>query len=427
MLKSVLSSSLYNRHQTLTKPQKNALIFPKTIRCLSSSSNENNRDQRLEQVLNSVKRRGGSNAFATWIFDNFYGPDKDKNSVLPIPYSSSIPHAGMNALSSVEENPLFPHSDISGKKVSIVGCGQVGLAAAFAILNQGTTNTLAITDINADRVDGEVKDLRQGSAFYGGSRARIVGSTDYAVTADSDLAIVTAGAAQKPGESRLSLLGRNIDIMKSVIPQILEHSPDASICIVANPCDIMTAIAAKVAGPDIPAGRIFGSGTVLDSSRLQTVFGATFDIDARDARGYVIGEHGDSSVPVFSSLKIGGVGILQNGNSPEPAHLAMHHEVVDSAGDIIKKKGYTNWAVGMACSKISQVVLHDERRMLTVSTCVRGFHGIEEDVFLSMPCVVGAGGINRVVNLPLTDWEIEKLQLSATKLWEVQSEVWDKI
>ena len=239
--------------------------------------------------------------------------------------------------------------------------------------------------------------------------------------------IITAGAAQKPGESRLNLLERNVGIMKNIIPKVLTFSPNAAVCIVANPVDIMTAVAAKIAGPSIPPGRIFGSGTCLDSSRLRSLLSKKLDLDASAVTGYVIGEHGDSSVPVWSSVRVGGVPLLQNGQEPTPVHDSMHKEVVDSAYDVIQKKGYTNWAVGLTGSYIARAVVDDTRQIMPVSTCIRGLYGIEEDIFTSMPCVVGSTGVRRVVELPLTETEEYKLRKSTATLWNMQKDIWDKI
>jgi L-lactate dehydrogenase len=170
------------------------------------------------------------------------------------------------------------------------------------------------------------------------------------VSAHSHLVIVTAGAAQTPGESRLNLVERNISIMQNIIPKVLAFSPNAVICIVANPCDLMTAVAAKIAGPSVPPGRIFGSGTCLDSSRLRSLISKKMGLDTSAVTGYVIGEHGDTSVPVWSSVRIGGVPLLKDRQEPTKLHDDMHKEVVDSAYDVINKKGYTNW---VSQSKIS--------------------------------------------------------------------------
>lgn len=195
-------------------------------------------------------------------------------------------------------------------------------------------------------ITGEAKDLKQGSAFH--QRIRIQASSDYNISRGSHLVIITAGAAQRVGESRLSLVERNVKIMSFIIPKVLEYSPDAPICIVSNPCDIMTAVAAKMAGPTVPPGQIFGSGTCLDSSRLRSLIGMALNVDTRSVHGYIIGEHGDSSIPVWSGVRAGGVPLLRPGEEPSAAHSKMHEEVVQSAMDVITKKGYTNWAVGLS-------------------------------------------------------------------------------
>lgn len=248
-----------------------------------------------------------------------------------------------------------------------------------------------------------------------------------AVSADSHLVIITAGVAQKAGESRLTLVERNVNIMKAIMPKVLAFSPNAAICIVSNPCDVMTAIAAKVAGPSVPAGRIFGSGTCLDSSRLRSLIAKRLSIDTSAVTGYVVGEHGDSSVPVWSSVYVGGVPILSTGQDPSPIHEAMHREVANSAYDVIQKKGYTNWAVGLTGAYIANAVLDDTRQIMPVSTCVRGIHGIENDVFLSMPCGIGAQGVRRVIDLPLTGLEKDQLKHSAKTVWDIQKGVWNSI
>jgi L-lactate dehydrogenase len=251
-----------------------------------------------------------------------------------------------------------------------------------------------------------------------------------AVSADSDVVIVTAGVAQKPGESRLSLLERNAEIMSHVIPEVLKYSPRATICIASNPCDIMAAVAAKLAGPTVAAGRVFGSGTCLDTSRLQSLIGNMLDIDAQNVHGYVVGEHGDSSVALWSSVRVGGASYYETPWTQGDAaavQAAMHKHIVDSAYEVIEKKGYTNWAIGMTGAYLCKAVMRDERRITTVSTCVRGIHGIEHDVFLSMPCTVGASGVRRVVNVPMTEHEIEQFKRTAESIWTVQQGIWDKI
>eukprot|EP00551_Chaetoceros_affinis_P012606 CAMPEP_0203686026 /NCGR_PEP_ID=MMETSP0090-20130426/48849_1 /ASSEMBLY_ACC=CAM_ASM_001088 /TAXON_ID=426623 /ORGANISM="Chaetoceros affinis, Strain CCMP159" /LENGTH=423 /DNA_ID=CAMNT_0050555241 /DNA_START=57 /DNA_END=1329 /DNA_ORIENTATION=+ len=340
------------------------------------------------------------------------------------------------------------------KKVSIVGCGQVGLAVAFSILNKEICNSLVLVDVNGERLEGEVLDFQQASAFA--KRCTVEGSTNFDVTRDSNLVIVTAGAKQKPGQSRLDLLDTNTKILKSIVSQVLKYSPSSPICIVSNPCDVMAAVASKIA-KDLPPGQIFGSGTVLDTGRFRQLIASSLNLDIRSVTGYVIGEHGDSSLAVWSSVQNGGVKLLPPGNEQEienardsslavwssvqnggvkllppgnePGDLenAIHSEVVNAAGVVIAKKGYTNWAVGMACAEIAEVVLGDLRLVLPVSTCVRGYAGVAEDVFLSVPCVVGSKGVIRVFDLELTASETALFKKSASTVWDAQKEVWDRM
>jgi len=199
-------------------------------------------------------------------------------------------------------------------------------------------------DINATKLEGEAKDFQQGSAFH--RPTCILASDKYDVSADSDLVVITAGVAQKPGESRLSLVERNAKIMKMIMPEVLKYSPNATIMVVSNPCDIMTAIAAKIAGPNFPQGKVFGAGTCLDSSRFQSLIAQSMDLDPRNIHGYIIGEHGDSSIPVWSSVRVGALPLLDPGQEADDTLKAIHKAVVNSAYDVINLKGYTNWAIG---------------------------------------------------------------------------------
>jgi len=336
----------------------------------------------------------------------------------PIPYSKDVPkHKEHLFVSMPNENPA--------KKVSVIGCGQVGLAATYAMLNQNLCGMIAIVDVNGNKLEGEVKDLQQGSVFL--KNVVIEGSTDYDVTADSDLVIVTAGAAQKPGESRLNLLGRNVSIIRSVIAEVLKYSPKAPICVVANPCDIMAAIAAKIAGEGLAPGQIFGSGTSLDTGRFKKLIAASLNIDSRSVEGFVVGEHGDSSVPVWSSVRVGGIPAVEAGEKIPDVFDHIHKEVFQSAGDIIKKKGTTNWAIGNTCAHIADIVLNDLRLVLPVSTCVRGYAGVCNDVYLSVPCIVGSEGVHRVIELDFNDQESKLFRKSADIVWDVQKDIWDTI
>lgn len=318
------------------------------------------------------------------------------------------------------------------KKISIVGCGQVGLAAAYAILNQEICDHLALVDIDEKKLDGEVKDFRQASAFSTNRFCTVDGSKDFFITKDSDFVIVTAGAKQKPGQSRLGLLNLNVKIMKSIMGQLLKYSPHAPICIVSNPCDIIAAIANKIAMKDenfsISSGQIFGSGTVLDTGRLHQMLAVRLNYNIQDLSGYVIGEHGDSSVVLWSSVKIkDGVALLKSNQEPGENEINIHKDVVRAAEDVIERKGYTNWAVGMACAKISKAVLENSKSIMPVSTSVKGYTGIKEDVFLSVPCVVGSNGVGRCSEIHMTDSEMKKFRHSVSTIWNAQKDIWNDI
>eukprot|EP00980_Cylindrotheca_fusiformis_P013562 scaffold3463_cov96-Cylindrotheca_fusiformis.AAC.2 len=327
---------------------------------------------------------------------NSLNPPADDNDLLPPAENLRLAHS-FEPVPFSSDIELSPRNNSFGaighKKITVVGCGQVGMAIAYSMLNQSVAGTIALVDMNRDKLEGEAKDLEQGSAFH--QYTRILASDEYSVSANSHLVIVTAGAAQKPGESRLDLVTRNIPIMQNIIPKVLTFSPNAVICIVANPCDLMTAISAKIAGASVPPGRIFGSGTCLDSSRLRSLISKKMDLDTSSVSGFVIGEHGDTSVPVWSSVRIGGVPLLKNGQNPTKVHDDMHREVVDSAYDVINKKGYTNWAVGLTNAHIAKAVVTDTRMIMPVSTCVRGMKGVENDVFVSMPAAIGSTGVVR--------------------------------
>lgn len=214
-----------------------------------------------------------------------------------------------------------------------------------------------MVDIAKEKLEGEARDFQQGSGFH--QRTKILASDKYDVSEKSDLIIITAGVAQKPGESRLSLVERNARIMKMIMPEVLKYSPEGTILIVSNPCDIMTAIAAKIAGKDFPQGKVFGAGTVLDSSRFQTLIAESMDLDPKNVHGYIIGEHGDSSIPVWSSVRVGALPLLDPGQEADETLGAIHKAVVDSAYNVINLKGYTNWAIGMSTAYIARAVLHD--------------------------------------------------------------------
>lgn len=308
-------------------------------------------------------------------------------------------------------------------KVSIVGAGSVGTAIAYACLIRGSAGALALFDTNAKKVHAEVLDLNHGSQFV--PNCPVTGSDDAGVTAGSSIVVVTAGAKQKPGQSRLELAATNVAMARSLTPQLLVHSPDAVVIFVTNPVDLVTYAAAGAV--DLPAGRVFGSGTVLDSSRFRYLIARRAGVNVGNVHGFIVGEHGDSEIPLWSSVSIGGVPAGQfrrNGETvfDEAAEQAIARDVVNSAYHIIEGKGATNLAIGLATARIIEAVLGDEDRVLPVSTVQRGAYQIG-DVALSLPTLVGAAGAGQVLEVPLAVKELLGLQASAATLTGAQADL----
>jgi L-lactate dehydrogenase len=299
------------------------------------------------------------------------------------------------------------------RKVSVVGAGSVGATIAYASLIRGAPKTVALYDIHRDKVRAEVLDLNQGSQFY--PAANVIGSDDIAVTGDSDLVVITAGAKQKPGQTRLELAAVNVEMCRSLVPALLELSPEAILLLVTNPVDIVTYAAVQASG--LPSRRVFGSGTVLDSSRLRTLLAQHCDVAVHSVHAFIVGEHGDSQVAAWSQAAIGGVPVREwsvPGRPPLAGETLdrIAHEVVTAAEQIIRGKGATNFAVGLATAGIIEAVLHDERTVLPVSSLLDGQYGID-DVCLSLPSIVDAKGVDGVLTPPLTDAEADALRRSA--------------
>jgi L-lactate dehydrogenase len=299
------------------------------------------------------------------------------------------------------------------RKVSVVGAGSVGATIAYASLIRGAPKTVALYDINAEKVRAEVLDLNQGSQFY--PTANVTGSDDIAVTAGSDMVVITAGAKQKPGQTRLELAAVNVDMCRTLVPLLVEQSPDAMFLLVTNPVDVVTYAAVQASG--LPSRRVFGSGTVLDSSRLRTLLAQHCGVAVHSVNAFIVGEHGDSQVPAWSRASIGGVPVRQwtvPGRPPLDGPTLDHiaHQVATAAEQIIRGKGATNYAVGLATAGIIEAVLHDERSVLPVSSLLSGQYGIDE-VCLSLPSIVDGLGVDAVLSPPLTDDELDALLRSA--------------
>ncbi|MBH0120603.1 L-lactate dehydrogenase [Rhodococcus sp. HM1] len=309
-------------------------------------------------------------------------------------------------------------------KVTIVGAGTVGTAIAYACLIRGSAEALALYDTNADKVRAEVLDLNHGTQFA--PPCRIEGGDDLAVTAGSDMIVVTAGAKQKPGQSRLELAAANVALVQTLTPALLERSPDAVVLFVSNPVDIVTH--AAIVATDAAPGRIFGSGTVLDSGRLRFLIAERAGVAVENVHAVVVGEHGDSEITLWSGATIGGVAaakfVTGDGTSAPlfdaAARADISARVVHSAYEIIRGKGATNLAIGLSTARIVEAVLRDQHRVLPVSTLQSGPEDLS-GVCLSLPTVVDSRGAAQVLDVAMSDEEREGLRASARTLREVQA------
>ena len=306
---------------------------------------------------------------------------------------------------------------IRPRKGVIIGAGQVGMACAYSMTIQNCFDELILQDINAERLQGEVMDLMHGVPFV--EPVDIKAGTVADVGQNADMVIITAGASQKPGENRLDLVVRNVAIFKSLIADVVKHCPNATLLIVSNPVDIMTYVTLKLSG--FPAARVIGSGTAIDSARFRTLLAQKMGIDPRSVHAYIIGEHGDSEVPVWSKVNVAGMSLYDREDNPALDNAALQEifdRVKNVAYEIIKLKGSTSYAIGLAATEIVKAILHGQERIMTVSSLVNDFYGIR-DVCLSLPSVVNEKGIVKTVNLTLNDTEQQQLIHSAQILRDI--------
>ncbi|KAM6173767.1 L-lactate dehydrogenase C chain [Erethizon dorsatum] len=330
-------------------------------------------------------------------------------------------------MSSVKEQlieNLVAEDKVSRRKITIVGVGSVGMACAITVLLKDLTDELALVDVAADKLKGETMDLQHGSLFL--STSKIVSGKDYKISENSKLVIITAGARQQEGESRLALVQRNVNIMKSIIPPIVQHSPDCKMLIVSNPVDILTYVVWKISG--LPATRVIGSGCNLDSARFRYLIGEKLGIHSASCHGWIIGEHGDSSVPLWSGVNVAGVPLKSlnpdlGTDSDKEQWKTVHKQVVESAYEVIKLKGYTSWAIGLSVTNLAESILKNLRKVHPVSTLVKGLYGIKEEIFLSVPCILGQNGVSDIIKVNLNSQEETLFKKSADTLWNVQKDL----
>lgn len=298
------------------------------------------------------------------------------------------------------------------RKVSIIGAGFVGATTAYALMNSGIATEICLNDINMDKAMGEVMDLVHGTSFVKPVNIYAGGISE---TKDSDIIVITAGAGQKEGETRLDLIDKNYKIFQSFVPKIAKLSPDAILLVVSNPVDILTYITYKLSG--FPKERVIGSGTVLDTSRYKYILGKYFEVNNNNIHGYVIGEHGDSEVTTWSNGKIGAQSFehyskARNLQWDDEIKKVIEDDVKNAAYEIISRKKATYFAVGLAINRIIEAIFRDENSILSVSSLFEGQYGIN-DIYLSIPTIIDRKGASGILEIKLAADEEEKLKSSA--------------
>ncbi len=296
-------------------------------------------------------------------------------------------------------------------KVSIIGAGNVGTATAYALALDGAASEIVLLDRNLEKARGEVMDIEHGSAFM--PHVEFTASKQYSAIRNSAIVVITAGAAQHPGETRLQLLGRNAKILKEIITEVKRYAPNSILMIVTNPVDVLTFLALKYSR--FPHHRVLGTGTVLDTVRFRSYLARYFDVNAHNVHADILGEHGDSSFPALSTANIGSIPLSKMPGYNAKAIAAMHYTVRTVVYDIIKKKGATNLAIATCVSKLVRAILTDSQEIFPVSSVLRGEYGIR-DVAVSTPSILGRSGIVQELELPLDATEKKALKKSVAIL-----------
>ena len=310
---------------------------------------------------------------------------------------------------------------VNSRKVAVIGCGFVGSSSAFALMQSGLFSEMVLIDADTKRAEGEAMDISHGISF---ARPMQIYAGNYDDITDAAIIVITAGANQKPDETRLDLIKKNAAIMKSIVGEIKKRDFGGILLIVSNPVDILTLIALKESG--YPSNRVIGSGTVLDSARLKYHLGQHLGVDSRSVHAFIVGEHGDSEIAAWSSANISGIPLdnfceMRGHYNHMEATERIAAEVKQSAYEIISKKGATYYGIAMSVKRICEAIIRDEKSILPISTMLHGEYGIS-DVVLSLPCIVGRDGYETKVPIDLDQEEVSKLHESANTLKEVLSE-----
>ncbi|BFK87164.1 L-lactate dehydrogenase [Pseudoflavonifractor sp. DSM 107456] len=307
---------------------------------------------------------------------------------------------------------------LNPRKVAVIGCGFVGASIAFALMQRGLFSEMVLLDVDQAKAEGEAMDLSDGLP-YAASMDIYAGTYDDVT--DCALIVLTAGVNQKPGETRLDLISRNIQILQSIVPQIRARKFDGILLVVTNPVDVLTYAAWRLSG--LPAQRVIGSGTVLDTARLKQLLGQHLQVDSRNVHAFIIGEHGDSELAVWSGSNVSGLNLDDfcrlRGMQNDPAAMqALYETVRNSAYEIIRRKGATYYGIAMAVSRIAECIVKDEHAVLPVSVVLHGEYGLEE-LSLSIPAILGSNGVEQVLEIPLNSSERMALTNSAGQLRDI--------
>lgn len=311
------------------------------------------------------------------------------------------------------------------QKIIVVGNGAVGSSYTFALVTQNIAQEIGIIDIDKDKAEGDAIDLSHALAF---TSPKKIYAANYSDCHDADIVVITAGAAQKPGETRLDLVNKNLKIFKSIVEEIVTTGFDGIFLIATNPVDILTYATWKFSG--FPKHKVIGSGTSLDSARFRQSIAELVGVDARNVHGYILGEHGDTEFPVWSHANVAGLQIYEwvkdHPETDEEELVNLFFNVRDAAYTIIEKKGATFYGIAVALARITKAILNDENAVLPLSVYLNGHYGLE-DIFIGAPAIVNRRGIQNVIEIPLTDAEKEKYHYSAEKLKEVMDTAFEQL
>ena len=311
-------------------------------------------------------------------------------------------------------------------KVVLVGTGFVGMSMAYSMLNRGGVNELILIDIDKEKTKGEEMDLSHGLPFA--PQKMVIKAGNYEDCKDAQVIVITAGVAQKPGQTRLELVETNTKIIKNITKNIMKSGFNGIIIVASNPVDLMTYVVSKVSG--LPKNQVFGSGTVLDTARLRYIMSDYLKVSSKNIHAYIMGEHGDSSFVPWNHAYVGCKKIkdvMKDGNHPMEDLNKIHQDVVNAAYEIIDKKKATYYGIGMALSKIVKSVLDNDNSILTVSTYLKDGQYGQDDIFIGVPAIINSKGVRELLKLELNEEEQEKLDNSCKIIKEIRENTIDKI